>query len=60
MWVLCKNFRECSENPDIQCEGEHIVPHKKDATCDLYCEFAQGSTPCLEIFLKKKGEENGN
>jgi len=56
MWVLCKRFRECTSDPNIFCDGEHIIPHEKDEHCDKYCEFAIGKTPCLEIVLKDSSD----
>jgi len=57
--IICENFEKC-QYPLLECP--HKFPHEDDdsGTCDpMECDQAEGKVECLEIILKRKGEEDG-
>jgi len=58
-WILCENFEKC-QDPYLECP--HKYPHEDD-DCDICdsmeCDQVDRKVECLEIILKRKGEEDG-
>jgi len=57
--IICENYEKC-QDPFLECP--HKYPHEDevDGICDsMECDQVDRKVECLEIILKRKGEEDG-